>query len=87
LGKKQIEHIDTIERNGKLYQMFKIYRVNRLRTAIISNDIATIGKFSMIERKVDLNADRKRLWFEELRNINEQRLIDSLPISLNHFGF
>jgi len=33
----------------------------------------------------DLNADRKRLWFEELRNINESRLIDSLPISLNNF--
>ena len=49
------------------------------------DNIANIGKFSMIERKVDLNADRKRLWFEELRNINEQRLIGSLPISLNHF--
>ena len=85
IGKKQIEHVDTIERNGKLYQMFKLNRVNRLRTAILSNDIATIGKFRMIERKVDLNADRKRLWFEELRNINESRLIDSLPISLNHF--
>ena len=85
IGKKQIEHVDTIERNGKLYQMFKINRVNRLRTAILSNDIATIGKFRMIERKVDLNADRKRLWFEELRDINEPRLIDSLPISLNHF--
>ena len=59
--------------------------MNRLRTAILSNDIATIGKFRMIERKVDLNADRKRLWFEELRDINEERLIDSLPISLNYF--
>jgi len=39
----------------------------------------------MIERKVDLNADRKRLWFEELRDINEERLIDSVPISLNYF--
>jgi len=65
--------------------MFKLNRVNRLRTAILSNDIANIGKFNMIERKVDLNADRKRLWFEELRNINESRLIDSLPISLNYF--
>jgi len=39
----------------------------------------------MIERKVDLNADRKRLWFEELSDFNEQRLIDSLQISLNLF--
>jgi len=62
-----------------------LYRVNRLRTAILSNDIATIGKFNIIERKVDLNADRKRLWFEELRDINEERLIDSMPISLNYF--
>jgi len=39
----------------------------------------------MIESKVDLNADSKRLCFEELRDINEQRLIDSLPISQNLF--
>lgn len=42
-----------------------------------------IGKFNVIERLVDLNADRKRLWFETLQNVNDGMMIDSMPISLN----
>lgn len=82
MGNKQFEHIDTIERNGKLYQVLKLLRVNRLRTSILSDDIASIGKFSVIERKVDLNADRKRMWFEEIRDVNDTKMIDSVPLSL-----
>ncbi len=26
------------------------------------------------------------MWFEDLKNINEEKMIDSLPISLNYFG-
>jgi len=32
---------------------------------------------------VDLNADRKRLWFEKLTDVNDGIMIDSMPISLN----
>ncbi len=62
-------------------------RVNRLRTAILSNSINEIGKFKTVERLVNLNADRKRIWFEELRDINDGKMIDSLPINFNwnHF--
>ena len=83
IGNKQIEHLDTIEKNGKLYQVFKVLRVNRLRTSILSNNISDIGKFNVIERLVDLNADRKRLWFEKLTDVNDGIMIDSMPISLN----
>jgi len=34
---------------------------------------------------VNLNADRKRMWFEDLKDINDGRMIDSLPISMNYF--
>jgi len=34
LGIKEIEHPDTIEKDGNLYQVMKVLRVNRLRTAI-----------------------------------------------------
>ena len=81
---KQIEHLDTIEKNGKLYQVFKVLRVNRLRTSILSDSISDIDKFNVIERLVDLNADRKRLWFEKLTNVNDGKIIDSMPISLNY---
>jgi len=86
LGSTQIEHIDTIEKDGKLYQILKILRSGRLRTSILSDDISAIGKFTTIERRVNLNADQKRLWFEKIRNVNDRKLIDSMPISLNHFS-
>jgi len=75
-----------MEKNGKLYQVFKVLRVNRLRTSILSDSISDIGKFNTIERLVDLNADRKRLWFQQLENINDGKMIDSMPISLNHLS-
>jgi len=86
LGSKQIEHIDTIEKDGKLYQILKILRSGRLRTSILSDNISGIGKFTTIERRVNLNADQKRFWFEKIRNVNDRKLIDSMPISLNHFS-
>jgi len=83
LGNTQIEHLDTIEKNGQLYQVMKVLRVNRLRTAILSNSIDQIGKFKTVERLVNLNADRKRMWFEKLTDINDEKMIDSLPLSLS----
>ena len=85
LGNRQIEHLDTIEKDGQLYQVMKVLRVNRLRTAILSNSIGDIGKFKTVERLVNLNADRKRMWFEKLVDVNDGKLIDSMPISLNYF--
>ena len=85
LGNKQIEHLDTIEKDGKLYQVFNLLRVNRLRTAILSDSINDIGKFSTVKRLVNLNADRKRMWFEDLKDINDDIMIDSMSISMNYF--
>jgi len=84
MGNKQIEHLDTIEKDGKLYQVFNLLRVNRLRTAILSDTIDQIGKFKTVERLVNLNADKKRLWFKEIKNIEDKIMIDSMPISLNY---
>lgn len=86
LGKKKIEHLETIEKDGKLYQVMKVLRVNRLRTAILTNSISEIGKFKTVERLVNLNADRKRTWFEEITDINEKKMIDSAPVSLSFFN-
>ena len=85
IGNKQIEHLDTIEKDGKLYQVFNLLRVNRLRTAILSDTINEIGKFKTVERLVNLNADKKRLWFKEIKNIEDKTMIDSMPISMNYF--
>jgi len=85
LGNRSIEHLDTIEKDGKLYQVFNLTRVNRLRTSILSNSLEDIGKFSTVQRLVNLNADRKRMWFEDLKDINDGKMIDSLPISMSYF--
>ena len=84
LGSKQIEHVDTMEKDGKLYQVLKILRSGRLRRSILSDCVCDIGKFKTIERRVNLNADQKRLWFENIKNINIIKQINSLPLSLNY---
>ncbi|MEX2193154.1 MAG: DNA polymerase [Nitrosarchaeum sp.] len=86
LGNMQIEHLETIEKDGSLYQVMKVLRVNRLRTAILSDSIDQIGKFKTVDRLVNLNADRKRMWFEELVDVNDGKMIDSIPINLNYLN-
>lgn len=84
LGKLQIEHLDTIEKNGKLYQIMKVLKTNTLIASILSNSISEIGKFKTVQRLVNLNADRKRIWFENITNVNDTKTIDSMPISLTY---
>lgn len=85
LGNRQIEHLDTVEKDGNLYQIMKVLRVNRLRTSILSDSINQIGKFKTVERLVNLNADRKRMWFENLMDVNDGKMINSMPLSLSYF--
>ena len=76
--------LDDLPSNHYIHNQTERLRVNRLRTSILSDSISDIGKFNVIERLVDLNADRKRLWFESLQNVNDRIMIDSMPISLNY---
>ena len=85
LGRNYIEHLDTFERDGKLFYQFKVNRNNRLLSSIISNKIKDIGKIVPITREVNLNADRKRLWLDTIQSIDQKYYNESMPISLNHF--
>jgi len=84
LGTKQIEHLDTFEKDGKLFIKIKILRSNRLRSSILSNKLSEIGKITEKTREVNLNADMKRVWLEKLTGIND-KMNKSMPISLNYF--
>jgi hypothetical protein len=64
----------------------KVLKVNRLCTVILSDSINEIRKFKTVERLVNLNADRGRMWFEELKDVNDEKIIDSMPISLNYLS-
>ena len=86
LGSKEIEHLDTYQKNGKLICKFKVKRSGRLRSSILQDSISEIGKIKEYEREVNLNADRKRLWLDKINSINEKIMNESIPLSLNHFS-
>jgi len=83
LNGKEIEHLDTFEKDGRLYYRSNMLKNNRLRSSIRQDKIQEIGKIKSITREFNLNADRKRLWFDELRDVNDGRMIDSMPISMS----
>lgn len=85
LSGKEIEHLDTFEKNGKLYCKFKVKRNTRIRSAILQDRIQDIGKIKPIIRQVNLNADKKRTWLGDIENIESKIMNVSVPISMNYF--
>jgi len=69
LNGKEIQHLDTFEKNGRLYYRFNILRNNRLRSAILQNRTKDIGKIKPETREFNLNAGRKRFWLERIESI------------------
>ena len=80
-----MEHVDTKEIDGRLCLILEELRTTRLRTGILENRINDIGRFQTKRKELNLNADRKRLWFTPLESINEKVFCESLPISLDYF--
>ncbi len=64
--------------------LWSVWISSRLRSSILQNKIADIGKIKTFEREVNLNADRKRFWLDNLTAINHETN-DSVTISLNYF--
>jgi len=88
LGKlqgKEIEHLETFEKNRKLCYKFVVNRNTRLRTSIIQNKLSEIGKIKPITREFNINADRKRFWINTLQSISDDQYNNSTSLSLNHF--
>jgi hypothetical protein len=81
LGSKEIEQMDTIERDGRLYYKYLVLRTKKLASAIISNQIDSIGVLKEETREVGLNADSKRFWLNRLTSISE--LKSNVSMSLN----
>jgi len=85
LGTKDIEHLEYLQKDGKLIGRFKLLRNTRLRSAILQDRIPDIGKIKQIEREVNLNADRKRFWLGQIKSIDDRIMNESMPLSLNYF--
>ena len=84
LKSKEIEHLETFEKDGKLFYKFFVNRNTRLRSSIIQNKIKDIGKIKIISREINLNADSKRFWLQNLSEIGCKKN-NSVTISLNYF--
>lgn len=85
LGKKEVEHIRTIERDGRLYYSYNVLRTKKLASAIISNQIDEIGRLKEETREVNLNADDKRFWLGRLENINDEKINKSTSLNPEYF--
>ena len=85
LGTKEIEHLDTFEKNDRLYYRFITNRNHRLRSSIIQNKISNIGKIKPETREFNLNADRKRFWLGRIESMGDGMMNESMPLSLNYF--
>lgn len=86
LNGKEIEHLDTFEKDGRLYYSFNVLRSNRLRSSILQDKIKDIGKIKLKTREFNLNADRKRFWLGRIESVNDEIMNNSMSISLNHFS-
>ena len=87
LGTREIEHLDTFEKDGRLYYRFKVLRNNRLRSSILQDKIKDIGKIKPITREFNLNADRKRFWLGRIASMDDKIMNESMPLSLDYFSF
>ena len=83
LNGKNIEHLNTIEKDGNLFIKYVQKKNTTLKMAIIQNREKDIGKIKLKTKKLDLNADRKRQWFGKLAGINDKSINNSMPLSLN----
>ena len=85
LGTKEIEHIKTIEKDGRLYYSYKVLRTKKLVSAIIQNKIQDIAKIKEETREVNLNGDDKRFWLKRLVNINDGKMNNSMSLNPEFF--
>jgi len=85
LGTREIEHLDTFEKDGRLYYRFNMLRNNRLRSSIREDKISEIGKIKPITREFNLNADRKRFWLGQIESMDYKIMNESMPLNLNYF--
>ncbi|NMJ86930.1 MAG: hypothetical protein EX285_03705 [Thaumarchaeota archaeon] len=76
------EHIGVVNRDGKLYIILQEHRATRMRTAILEHRINDIGKILPYEKKLNLNADRKRHWFTRLESTDSKESNLSMPLPL-----
>ena len=60
-------------------------KVLTLKENLLKGTFDNIRKFSKVIKDLDLNTDKKRMWFEDLKSIHDGKMTDSLPLPFNFF--
>jgi hypothetical protein len=79
--KQEIAHIDTfVDKDGNLCIMVKTTRTTHIKSGILYNKLKDVGKIEPYQKKINLNSDKKRNWFSELKLLNDKTKCDSATI-------
>ncbi|QMU54803.1 MAG: DNA polymerase [Nitrosopumilus sp.] len=79
--KQEIEHTDTIiDKDGNLCIMVQTTRTTHIKSGILYNKLSDVGKIEPYSKKINLNSDKKRNWFSELKSLNDKLNCDSATI-------
>lgn len=85
--KQEIEHEDTkIDRDGNLYIKVKTTRTTHIKSGILFNKLKDVGKIEEYEKKINLNSDKKRFWFSELKSLKDNSFCDSVAMPIDLVG-
>lgn len=69
--KFNLENYKLIRKDDKFYYQIKNMRPVALTTAVIQNKYTykDVGKMEFITKEIDINGDKKRMWFKDLNSI------------------
>lgn len=81
---KRMEHVDTKEIDGRLFMLYEYRKNIQLIEGIIHDKIDEIARIKPVTKKVNLNADRGRLWVGRIDSLNSKTCNESTPFSLSH---
>jgi len=60
--------------------MVKTTRTTHIKSGILYNKLQDVGKIEPYSKKINLNSDKKRNWFSELKSLNDKTKCDSAAI-------
>lgn len=60
--------------------MVKTTRTTHIKSGILYNKLKDVGKIEPYQKKINLNSDKKRNWFSELKSLNDKTKCDSAVI-------
>ena len=82
--KVEIAHLATrIGDDGQLYIAVETTRTTHIKSGILYNRLRSVGKIEQYEKKIGLNSDKKRFWFDDLTSLHDIKCCDSAPLNIN----